>query len=190
MRDAVFAHRAARALLSAPGEAELSAYWYEPIAECIGGRARTVLCRVRPDYWRHDGILVDLKSAHIEGADANSFSRAVNTYRYHVQHSMYLYGAASAWAEAERAFEDFAPPRAFVFIAVERDAGVIDGVAKGVAVYQLGQATVDLGRQMFHEDLWNYAKCDVTGRWPGYPEEIQPLELPAYAFTQAAIRAA
>jgi len=190
MRDAVLAHKAASKLLSAPGEAELSAYWREPVAEPVRGRARKILCRVRPDFWRRDGILVDLKSTHIEGADPESFSRAVNTYRYHVQDAMYTCGAASAWAETKRGFDDFAPPRAFVFIAVEKDACVVDGVAKGVAVYQLGKATVDIGRQLFREDLLRFAQCELSGRWPGYPEEIQPLELPAYAFTKAAVRAA
>lgn len=188
MRDAVLAHKAASKLLAAPGAAELSAYWQEPVAEVSKGKPRRVLCRVRPDYWRRDGILVDLKSARIDGADSDSFARAVDNYRYHVQHAMYLDGTAKA-LRASKGFEEFAAPRAFVYIAVEKDACVVDGVAKGVAVYQLGEQSVSLGRQLMREDLWRFAACELSGQWPGYSEAIQPLELPPYAFTRAAVSA-
>lgn len=191
MRDAVLAHKAASKLLAAPGESELSAYWREPVLRDIGGgKARDVLCRIRPDYWRRDGILIDLKSAREEGADAETFGRAINTYRYHVQHAMYMDGAAKALAAAGKRFKDFAPPRAFIFIAVEKDACVVDGVSKGVAVYQLSEQSVALGRALYREDIWRYAACEVAGRWPGYPEEIQAIDLPPYAFTQHVARAA
>lgn len=188
MREAVMAHRAARKLIAAPGEAELSAYWNERV-DTADGRQRRILCRIRPDYWRHDGIMIDVKSAREEGADSQSFARSIATYRYHVQHAMYLEGAIKA-LRAARGFRQFAMPRAFVFLAVEKDACVIDGVAKGVAVYQLGHESVALGRRLLIENLRKFAECDLTGRWPGYPEEIQQIELPAYAFTQHAAAAA
>lgn len=193
MRDAVMAHPAARKLLSAPGEAELSAYWKEPVSDSPTGKPHKVLCRARPDYWRHDGILVDIKSAREEGADNETFARALDTYRYHVQHAMYLSGAAKALAAAQRhsrAFDMFSKPRAFVFLTVEKDACVVDGVAKGVAVYQLGEQSVSLGRELMLADLWRFAACDLAGKWPGYSEAIQAIELPPYAFTRHAARAA
>lgn len=191
MREAVFAHKAASKLLSASGESELSAYWEEPVADVTAGKPRKVLCRVRPDYWRHDGILVDLKSAHEDGADGDTFARAIDNYRYHVQNAMYVDGAAKALAASKgKDFEKFSKPRAFVFLAVEKDACVVDGIAKGVAVYQLGDQSVSLGRELMRQDLWRYATCDLAGQWPGYPETIQAIELPPYAFTRHAARAA
>lgn len=193
MREAVFAHQAARKLLAAPGESELSAYWEEPVAEVETGKPRKVLCRVRPDFWRYDGILVDVKSAREEGADGETFARAIDIYRYHVQNAMYVDGAAKALAAAKKlttSFEKFAKPRAFVFIAVEKDACVVDGVSKGVAVYQLGEQSVSLGRELLRDDLWRYAVCELAGEWPGYAETIQAIELPAYAFAKHVARAA
>lgn len=190
MREAVFAHKAASKLLSAPGESELSAYWEEPVAD-VAGKVRKVLSRVRPDFWRYDGILVDVKSAHEDGADGDTFARAIDNYRYHVQNAMYVDGAAKALAATKgKGFEKFAKPRAFVFLAVEKDACVVDGVAKGVAVYQLGEQSVSLGRELMRQDLWRYATCELAGQWPGYPETIQAIELPPYAFTRHAARAA
>ena len=55
MAAAVHAHPAAGALLtSVPGEAEKSVYWNDPTTG--------VLCRCRPDWWREDDVLVDLKT--------------------------------------------------------------------------------------------------------------------------------
>lgn len=190
MLAAIRAHPAAMKLLSAPGESELSAYWDEP-----AGDGETIRLRCRPDFWRCDGILVDLKSCSPCGASAEEFARSVDKWRYHVQHPMYLRGATSALNamhdddhEDVEKFRDFSPPRAFVFIVVETDACVVDGVSVGVAVYQLGANSVSLGEAELREDIRTLFNCYQSGKWPGYPEKIQPIELPAYAFTRAEIR--
>lgn len=192
MRDAVMAHPAARKLLAAPGEAELSAYWNEPVVSPKYGEITgEILLRCRPDFWRRDGIIVDLKSCSPGGAAPEEFARSLNGWRYYVQHAMYLRGAAAALNAAQvagRGFEGFSTPRAFVFIAVENDACVVDGVAKGVAVYQLQPDSVALGLQEFREDVFTLAQCQASGQWPGYSTRIEAIELPPYAFTQAAAR--
>lgn len=198
MRDAVMAHPRASKLVRAPGEAELSAYWLEPVIDPDTGEhvidPRTgepayLLLRCRPDYWRHDGILVDLKSCSPGGAARLEFARSIDDWRYWVQHPMYLDGAHAALAiEAakieENEFAEFSPPRAFVFVAVENDACVVDGVAKGVAVYELQPDSVALGRQQRRRDVFELFRCYVTGKWPGYPDSVQPIDLPPYAFAR------
>jgi exodeoxyribonuclease VIII len=205
MRDAVMAHPAARKLLSAPGESELSAYWYEPVVDPKTGEQllnedgtpAELLLRCRPDKWRYDGILIDLKSTSPGGASPDAFAKSIHDWRYHVQHPMYLRGAAEALKAADRDdcadgmaadFERFQPPRAFVFVAVENDACVVDGIAKGVGVYQLQPDSVALGVAEMREDIATLHACTQANRWPGYSDLVQPIELPAYAFTKAAAR--
>jgi exodeoxyribonuclease VIII len=190
MAEAVHAHPAARALLSAPGEAELSAYWMEPIVDPETGEVvDEILCRCRPDFWRYDGILVDLKSTKGDvGADLESFARSVWNFRYYVQHPMYLDGSTKALAHAQAEsddFEMFARPRKFVFIACENDACVVDGKAKGVAVYELDEESVALGRLHMQEDLATLSECRRSGEFPGYSERIERIALPSFAFTRA-----
>lgn len=193
MRDAVMAHPAARALLSVPGWAELSVYWNDPVTG--------ELCRCRPDFWRQDGVLVDLKTT--EDASADEFARSIANWRYHVQHPFYVDGVTEALkqASAKNLAEAFgvdntqpstlpppAPPapKAFVFLAVEKTACVVNGQAKGVAVYSLDAESVALGRVLYRADLNTYADCNATGVWPGYGDKIQNIKVPAWEFQRNA----
>jgi exodeoxyribonuclease VIII len=201
MRDAVMAHHAASKLLSAPGESELSCFWMEPVICPITGEhlrdengdPANLPMRCRPDFWRYDGILVDLKTTSPENASVEDFPRSVFDWRYYVQHPLYLRGTRAALkierAKGEgNAFHQFATPRKFVFIAVENDACVVDGVAKGVAVYSLTDESVVLGIDEMTEDMARLWECYQSGKWPGYSQRVESLSLPAYAFTRAAQR--
>jgi exodeoxyribonuclease VIII len=180
MRDAVMAHPAACALLTAvPGVAERSVYWRDP--------ATGLLCRCRPDFWRQDGILVDVKTT--EDASAEGFARSIANYRYHVQHPFYLDGINTMRSQYKPTGLDLPMPKpvtAFVFLAVEKDACVVDGVAKGVAVYSLDAESVELGRIEARQDLERIAQCTRTGVWPGYGEAIQRIELPKWKLANSA----
>ena len=178
MRDAVLAHSAASRLLAHEGEAEMSAYWVDDDT----GQ----LCRVRPDYWRRDGILVDVKTT--EDASTEAFTRSIANYRYYVQDAMYVHGVGRALQAAQERgeFVDWMTPRAFVFIAVEKTACVVDGVAKGVAVYRLDDESRTLGALEWREDLRRFDECHRTGIWPGYDAKIQPISLPAWRIARSA----
>lgn len=188
MRDAIMAHPAASKLLSAPGESELSAYWMQQVKDQLTGEVvGEQLCRVRPDFWRKDGILIDLKST--EDASEEEFARSIAKWGYHVQDDFYQHGVAEALRQGG-GFEDFAPPRAFVFIAVEKTACVVDGHAKGVAVYRLDDESRALGFQQWSGDLLKYTQCQNSGEWPGYSVKIRNIKLPAWQFQRAAAQAA
>lgn len=201
MLAAIRAHPAAMKLLAGKGEAELSAYWLEPVVDADTGEQvmnpdgtpAFRLLRVRPDYWRYDGILVDLKSTSPGGAAPEEFARSILNWRYFVQHPMYLRGARRA-LKAQQAkegggFEEFKAPREFVFVVVETDACVVDGVAMGVAVYRLEPESVALGLREMQQDVAKVHACETAGRWPGYSDRIEPIELPPYAFTRESARA-
>lgn len=171
MRDAVMAHQAAGALLTgAPGKAEQSVYWID---------AETgLLCRCRPDFWRQDGIVVDVKTC--EDASPEGFAKAVANWRYHVQHPFYTDGI-NAMREQLLAKEtppaDIpAPVRAFVFLAVEKKPPY------AVGVYVLEHEAVELGHLEYRRDLATLKQCIDSDTWPGYGDAIQPLQLPRWAF--------
>jgi exodeoxyribonuclease VIII len=162
MRDAVMAHPAACALLTnQPGTAEMSIYWTD---EETG-----VLCRCRPDFLRHDGIVVDLKTT--ENAGAESFGKSILNWRYHVQDQFYTDGINASIEQSGAALPQV---RAFAFIAVEKDA------PHAVAVYTLDADSKALGRIEYRQDLQKYAECLQQDQWPGHGEKIQKLALPAW----------
>jgi exodeoxyribonuclease VIII len=177
MREAVMAHPAARALLSIKGRAEQSVYWVD--------EATGELCRCRPDWWRVDGVIVDLKTT--EDASPEGFAKSIGGWRYHVQHPYYLDGVNAAmqqggkpgWLMADKA-------KAFVFLAVEKTACVVNGQAKGVAVYVLSQDSVALGRAQYKQDLALYAQCNSTDTWPGYGDKIQNISVPQWLLARNA----
>ncbi|WP_323162828.1 PD-(D/E)XK nuclease-like domain-containing protein [Stenotrophomonas maltophilia] len=194
MLAAVRAHPAAMKLLSGAGEAELSCYWRCPVIDPETGEEMRegdgspadLLLRCRPDYWRHDGIIVDLKSTAPGGASPAEFSRSVFKWRYYVQHSLYLCGAGAALAASGDDFSDFAPPHSFVFVVVETDACVVDGEAMGVATYVLDPDSVQLGQLHTAEDVASLWRCYRSGKWPGYSARIESVSLPGYAFPRIA----
>jgi exodeoxyribonuclease VIII len=162
MRDAVMAHPMARALLTGkPGKAEQSVYW---IDEKTG-----VLCRCRPDFWREDNIIVDLKTT--EDASPEGFAKSIANWSYDTQDAFYTDGVLAATGK---------PLRAFVFLAVEKSARVVDGQALGVGVYQLDEAGRAIGRAKYQEDLAVYAQCAKSNIWPCYGDKITPISLPAW----------
>lgn len=156
MANAVHSHPAAGALLTGcPGEAEKSVYWNDATTG--------VLCRCRPDWWRDDNVIVDLKTT--EDASPEGFAKSMANYRYDVQAAYYLDGVQQATGKR---------PKAFVFIAVEKKPPY------GVGVYVLDSDSLELGRAQHQHDLRIYAECVRTGEWPGYGDKIQTISLPAW----------
>lgn len=168
MRDAVLAHPAASALMTMRGKAEQSVYWVD--------EATGELCRCRPDWWPQEmGMVVDVKTT--EDASPEGFAKSIVNWRYHVQHPYYLDGIAVAIKQSR---SKIPAPKAFVFLVVEKTACVVNGKAKGVAVYVLDQDGVALGRAEYKRDLQVYAECNRTGIWPGYGDKIQNISVPQW----------
>ncbi|CAG2144573.1 hypothetical protein LMG31506_03036 [Cupriavidus yeoncheonensis] len=175
MRDSVMKHPAASALLSGKGFAELSVYWKDP--------ETGELCRCRPDFWRADGIVVDLKST--EDASPAGFSRSMGKYHYHVQHPFYTDGINLALQQGGEAFgcEHPTSAKAFVFVACEKH------YPYAVGVYALDPASVELGRATYRRHLNTYAECLRTGVWPAYGERIESISLPDWQLRRAELAA-
>lgn len=156
MASAVHNHPAAGALLtSVPGAAEKSVYWIDPTTG--------VLCRCRPDWWRDDNLIVDLKTT--EDASPEGFAKSIANWRYDVQAAYYLDGIQQATGKR---------PKAFVFIAVEKKPPF------AVGVYVLDGETLEIGRAQYQQDLRAFSECERSGEWPGYGDKIQTINMPGW----------
>jgi hypothetical protein len=163
IRDSVYAHPAAKALLAGitPQSAELSLVWNDPDTG--------ILCKARPDYCTEaiaGGALVDLKSTI--DASKRGFERAIFQHGYHRQGVHYLDGAEENQIDVAH----------FIFIACEK---VYPFAA---AVYRMRDDVVVWGRQDIQPLRRRYAACLDSGLYPAYSDQVEDIALPPYAYGQ------
>lgn len=141
------------------GRAEVSGFWRDPDTG--------VACRCRLD-WEHpagDGVVImDLKTCL--DASPEGFAKSVWNWKYHKQAAYYSDGYAMAAG---------VPVHGFVFAAVEKD------YPYAAAAYMLSDEDLEQGRRAYRRNLRKYVECTVSGTWPGYANQIQILQLPAWA---------
>ena len=151
MRESVMAHPTARKLLEMDGVNEESLYWID--------KETGELCKCRPDRrvdWAGP-FLVDVKKV----ADIDRFARHVEEFRYHVQHAMYCDGFENVYGEQP----------AFVFLAV--DSNVSAGRYR-VQVIELEPDWVEVGRQLYRDNLNTYSQCRKNNAWINFTTLKRP----------------
>lgn len=151
LRDAVWQHEEARALLESSSAFEQALTWTDH-----GSR---LPCKARLDALG-DITIPDLKTTR--SAQPSGFVRSVVAYGYHRQAAWYLRAAEACGL----------PARDFAFVVVEKAAPF------QVAVYRLDQAALDAGEQECVDLLAAYAECKRTNEWPGYVGGV--LSLPKW----------
>jgi exodeoxyribonuclease VIII len=152
--DAVRDFPAARELIDAPGQAEISIVWID--------KPSGVKCKARLDRfcnWNGYSIVSDLKTTTDAGERA--FRSSIWRYSYHIRTAFYLDGLA-ALSEC---------PRRWVWMVVEKSK------PNGVALYEPEIEVINEGRVQYQTIIQEYAKCLSTGEWPGYPDGILPITL-------------
>jgi hypothetical protein len=159
LQEAAWSHATASELLRSPGQVELSVSWDDA---GTGVRCKGRLDRVGAIAgW---SVVADVKTTR--DASRRSFERDIYTFHYHEQAAFYLDGLNAV-----------APhDRKFIFVAVEKDA------PHCVAVYELDDDALELGRKEYGRHLRAYAECIKTGQWPGYGEGVDYCSLPGWAF--------
>lgn len=163
MRDAVWsAGGVIPELLKGPGANEVVVLWQD------GETGEH--CKARVDrVTRFEGFttLVDLKST-VDASPAG-FPRQIARYLYHVQAGFYLDG-----------FDALDPrPRRFLFLAIEKEP------PHCATLQELGTKDLEAGRALAQRFLGEYAQAKATDAWPGYPVDIQTVDLPAWAYKKA-----
>lgn len=149
------------------GEAEVSAYGEDP--------ETGVQRRGRFDWWRHDGRIIDLKTA--QDASPSGFARAVASYKYHVQDAWY----------SDLAALNGRPVDKFIFVAVEKSAPHLIGI------YELDRAAILAGATLADRACQVYRDCmeaealfgpEAWPEWARPGDPIQTLTLPRWSMTE------
>ncbi|WP_068445131.1 PD-(D/E)XK nuclease-like domain-containing protein [Providencia heimbachae] len=153
MRESALAHLAARYFLEADGHCEASIYWTDSDTE--------ELCRIRPDkILAQQPVIIDVKKV----ADMSRFDRHIEEFRYHVQNAMYQEGYLRHFGESP----------VFLFIAVSE---TIDCARYPVHVYELDSSDIDVGFNLFKQNLQEFHECRINDDWGG----IEPISRPDWA---------
>lgn len=157
IRDAVWAHPAARALLMEGTDRELSMVWRDdPSSEWCKGRIDVIAPPIE--------TIIDLKSTI--NASRESFAWSIRKFGYHRQAAMYMDGAD---------ISNLGTFRNYTFIAYEKVAPY------AVAVYRLKDEDIRAGGAELSQLMALYAKCKRENYWPAYSEAIEDISIPASA---------
>lgn len=149
--------------LAEHGAAEHSLFW--------AGHPSGVLLKIRPDYMIRPcpmfphGLIIDGKSAKDAGSDA--FGRAVWNYDYGLQAYLYTTVFQQVFRTQERP--------AFVWLAQEMEKPYAG------RYYGAGADLINHYGPIVDGLIERVGQCQRSGIWPGYPETVEQLELPAYA---------
>lgn len=152
----------ARAYARTPGRSECVVQWVD--------RETGLACKARIDRYceEGDGLLIDIKTTR--DASVEGFTRDFYKLGYFMQAAWYIEGFREVTGK----------DLAYAIVAVE-NAGPYK-----VAVYSPSQNAIDCGRGACHHVLRQYAAdlkagAAETGRWSGYPNGVQELDLPRWA---------
>jgi hypothetical protein len=164
IQQSISGHASAREALYGFGTNELSIIWIDP--------ETGVLCKGRIDRFCEIGtqpVILDLKSIS-RAASTHQAERSVNEYGYHQQAAFYL-----------RGLDTLVPPepgvtRQFVWLFCETEPPYC------VRLFQAEDAALDLGRREMDSYLAAYAHCAEVKEWPGWPEGVDLLGLPASVY--------
>ena len=170
MAAAVLAHPIAR-LMVTDCITESSIFWWYKTMEADDNTEFKTMLKVRPDaISRAYPVVVDLKSS----ADGSftGFAKSIINFGYHISAAMYLEGVN----QCEELLKELGRMafNKFVFVVVENFEPHL------VSVYELSINDLDLGKAMYRSTL-RKLKDGQENDWPGYPEEIRVIELPAWA---------
>lgn len=154
MANAIVASKAAMGLIRMCSRRELT----------LIGDVHGVRCKGRLDGYCDEGIIVDIKTVG-RGAGRVEFERSIGDLGYGISMTMYDHLAVA---------NDLKAGHGSVFIAVESEP------PHCVAIYEMRKSDMLLYEQILPTLIERYGACCVTNHWPGWPDEVQEIGLPAY----------
>lgn len=135
-----------------------------------------IMCRIRCDMVAVDEngkivAIIDLKTT--ADASMEAFRRSIDDYGYDLQAAFYVDAVAVAIGREVP----------FYLLAVESSAPY------GIALYRVGQETIEIGRRKYRMALQLLEWCRQNNSWPGYqPQpfcEEEVIELPEWSIRRA-----
>jgi hypothetical protein len=157
MCASVMRNRTARMIVE-DGESEVTMRWID---------SRTKLrAKARFDYL-HRGLGFGMDVKTTDDASSIEFGRSVAKFEYHVQHCHYSDGTRELGV----------PLQNFLILAVEKQPPYL------CQLHHIDAAAEERGFQLLHRRMDKLEQSVRTGEWPGYPDEINTLTLPGWAFS-------
>lgn len=150
-------------MLSGSGKVELSIVWEDSLTG--------VTCKARMDRYSPEipgGAIVDLKTTN--DASPRNFSRKIFNFGYHRQAIFYLRGAKELGYDISN----------FVILAAEKSPPY----AVQPYRFQTDELQTDDIRQQVNELLKLYSECRKQEKWPAYPDKVQDISIPGWAWNQ------
>lgn len=159
MKESVLAHPDAGPAIELGGAPEVSMFGTDP---------RTgIRCRGRFDFMPTDHpIAIDLKTG--ESASLRGFTRAIDTWKYDIQHGHYM--DLAEWLDL--GVTDM------VFVVVEKTPPY------STNVIQLDRDWQDMGRARAAEARARLQRGRETGEWPAYPPGVKIASPPPWVVSQ------
>ena len=151
-RDLDKVHAMAKALREHPEAAELLEPGSGIAEQSLFWDDHGIWRRARIDWLRHDGTIVDYKSAR--SANPAKLPNHFNDLGYHQQQEFYRDGALAL------GLTELVCP--FKFIVQEKEPPYL------VSVVELDSTACGIGRHLNDRALNTYALCRENGEWPGY----------------------
>ncbi len=179
MAAAVEDHPLAMSLLTAPGIKEASMVWQDAPAR-TGDEELGMLCKARIDIlcrWRNFNCIVDVKTIAgytaptpvsprgTGGASKRRLEQQMASFSYDMQAGFYLRGAKILAPEERR----------FLFIFVEKTPPY------GVHVVEPNITMLGEGEDKCRLAMRTWARCEKSGSYPCYGNEITSIDIPKYA---------
>lgn len=162
----IMAQPAVRFILAQHGDIRQSIYWQD--------RATGVLCKMRPHYMVEPcdafpcGLLLEFTP--VDDASPEAFKDLSFRQRHYMKAAWCQQGFQQTFGTPD------APP--FLFLAYENSAPHASVVRSASA------RQIMLGMHENGEAMARYAQCEASGQWPGFSQEIEPVELPPWADKQ------
>lgn len=164
MRDAALNHPVSRVLFGNNlQQVETSLFWTD--------QETSVRCKIRPDFLLPPckqfprGLIMDVKTT--ANASADEFAKQAWNLAMHIQSAWYIDGFMASFDTVE--------PPPFIWLAQEKESPF------ATAYYSSSSDLITYGRSEYRKLLTIYAECMTSDSWPGYPQQINTLELPAWA---------
>lgn len=152
MAFSIRSNKAFRAILESLGKGS--------VEDSLFFKHRGACLRSRPD-WYCDDIIIDIKTT--ASAHKDDFRKSIVNFGYHRQAYISTLGLSKLTGQQFKTV---------LLMAVESEPPYL------TANYLLTQDIIDVGGFEVEKAIDIYNQCVESDEWPGYPEEVQNIDLP------------